>query len=62
MRAIVPLNIAAIRVTGIDDSGITGNFKGRTAVRQAAAHFRLEDRKHRRPDLALARHSRPPTR
>jgi hypothetical protein len=32
MNAIVPINIAAVRVSNVDYSSVTNNFKGRTAV------------------------------
>ncbi|GAA3639305.1 hypothetical protein [Microlunatus ginsengisoli] len=32
MRAVVPLNIAGLRVSNADDSGLTSNFAGRTAM------------------------------
>ena len=38
MSAIVPLNIAAIRVSGIDQSNVTPAFKGRTAAFDLLPH------------------------
>lgn len=32
MKAVVPLNVAGLRVSNADDSGITSNFAGRTAT------------------------------
>ncbi|WP_442582286.1 hypothetical protein ACSBOB_10210 [Mesorhizobium sp. ASY16-5R] len=38
MSAIVPLNVAAIRVSGIDQSNVTPTFKGRTAAFDLLPH------------------------
>ena len=38
MRAIVPLNVVGLRVSNADDSGITSNFAGRTAMFDKLPH------------------------
>ena len=46
MNAIVPLNVAAIRVNAIDNSNIVIQFKGRTAVFYRSDAFRSRSSTH----------------